>query len=205
MDSMPNTPERNEVPAILQNGLLKKPPRWKAVLQSTFGEYGYLLFAALIPVVLFYLMYLLGRQLHPFGDGTVLVFDLTGQYVSFYEGLHDILRGEADLLYSFSRNLGGEFLGIYDYYVASPFAMLLALFPERFMLEALLILFLLKSALCGFFMGLYLHKHSSGEPNRLAVVVFSVLYAMSSYCVVQQHNSMWIDAVLWLPMLCLGI
>ena len=205
MDSMPNTQERNEVPAILQNGLLKKTPRWKAVLQSTFGEYGYLLFTALIPVVLFYLMYLLGRQLHPFGDGTVLVLDLTGQYVSFYEGLHDILRGEADLLYSFSRNLGGEFLGIYDYYVASPFAMLLALFPERFMLEALLILFLLKSALCGFFMGLYLHKHSSGEPNRLAVVVFSVLYAMSSYCVVQQHNSMWIDAVLWLPTLCLGI
>ena len=202
MNPTNTTPQ--EIPAILKNGSLKKQPRWKMVLSDAFGEYGYLLFAALIPAVLFYIIYL-ARGLYPFGDGTVLVLDLNGQYVSFYEGLHNILRGDADLLYSFSRNLGGEFLGIYDYYVASPFAMLLALFPERFMLEALLLLFMLKAALCGLFMGLYLHKRSAGEPNRLAVITFSVMYAMCSYCVVQQHNSMWIDAVLWLPMLALGI
>ena len=202
MNPTNTTPQ--EIPAILKNGSLKKQPRWKTVLSDAFGEYGYLLFAALIPAVLFYIIYL-ARGLYPFGDGTVLVLDLNGQYVSFYEGLHNILRGDADLLYSFSRNLGGEFLGIYDYYVASPFAMLLALFPERFMLEALLLLFMLKAALCGLFMGLYLHKRSAGEPNRLAVITFSVMYAMCSYCVVQQHNSMWIDAVLWLPMLALGI
>ena len=199
-----STPADQEVTPTLQNGLLKRQHGWKAVWQKYFGEYGYLLVAALIPAVLFYLIYL-AKGLYPFGDGTVLVLDLNGQYVSFYEGLHDILRGEADLLYSFSRNLGGEFLGIYDYYVASPFAMLLALFPERFMLEGLLILFMLKAALCGLNMGIYLHKHASGEPNRLAVITFSVMYAMTAYCVVQQHNSMWIDAVLWLPLLTLGI
>ena len=188
----------------MKDGMLKSRPAWKTVLQKYFGEYGYLLIAALIPAVLFYLIYL-AKGLYPFGDGTVLVLDLNGQYVSFYEALHDILRGDADLLYSFSRNLGGEFLGIYDYYVASPFAMILALFPERFMLEGLLILFMLKAALCSFNMGIYLHKHAAGEPNRLAVIAFSVLYAMTSYCVVQQHNSMWIDAVLWLPLLTLGI
>ena len=200
-----NASADRKVSVTLKNGMLKKLPRWKATLQDTFGEYGYLLIAALIPAVLFYLIYLFGRAHYPFGDGTVLVLDLNGQYVSFYEGLYNILHGEADLLYSFSRNLGGEFLGIYDYYVASPFAMLIALFPQRFMLEALLLLFLLKAGLCGLNMGIYLHKHSAGEPNRLAVVAFSVMYAMSSYCVVQQHNSMWIDAVLWLPLLALGI
>lgn len=199
MDSTQNTPK------LGKNGLLKPLTAARSLWDRTLGEYGYLLFATVIPMVLFYLIYLIGKQLYPFGDGTVLVLDLNGQYVSFYEGLYDILHGEADLLYSFSRNLGGEFLGIYDYYVASPFAMLLALLPQRFMLEGLLLLFLLKAGLCGLFMGIYLHKHAAGEPNRLAVVVFSVMYAMSSYCVVQQHNSMWIDAVLWLPMLCLGI
>ena len=94
--------------------LQKKQPSWKTALQKTFGEYGYLLIAALIPAVLFYLIYL-AKGLYPFGDGTVLVLDLNGQYVSFYEGLYDILHGEADLLYSFSRNLGGEFLGKYDH------------------------------------------------------------------------------------------
>ncbi len=167
-------------------------------------DYGYLLFAALIPAVIVYLIYL-ARGLYPFGDGCVLVLDLNGQYVSFYEGLYDILHGDADMLYSFARALGGEFLGIYDYYVASPFAMILALFPRRWMLEGLLVLFMLKTALCGVSMGIYLHKHTKGEPNRLVIVAFSILYAVSSYCIVQQHNSMWIDAVLWLPLLTLGI
>ena len=204
MDSTHNTSTPS--PAKLgKNGLLKPLNSVRSFWDKSFGEYGYLLFAAVIPMVLFYLIYLIGQQIYPFGNGTVLVLDLNGQYVSFYEGLHDILRGEADLLYSFSRNLGGEFLGIYDYYVASPFAMLLALLPERFMLEGLLLLFLLKAGLCGLFMGIYLHKHAAGEPNRFTVITFSVMYAMSSYCVVQQHNSMWIDAVLWLPLLCLGI
>ena len=200
MDSTQNTPKN-----LGKNGLLKPLSSVRSFWERSFGEYGYLLFAALIPMVLFYLIYLIGQQVYPFGDGTVLVLDLNGQYVSFYEGLYNILHGEADLLYSFSRNLGGEFLGIYDYYVASPFAMLLALLPQRFMLEGLLLLFLLKAGLCGLFMGIYLHKHAAGESNRLTVIAFSVMYAMSSYCVVQQHNSMWIDAVLWLPLLCLGI
>ena len=206
MDSTTQTPAKAPKfqPGRLKNGLLNSRFSKKIGLPAFWEEYGYLLLAALIPAVLFYLMYL-GRGLYPFGDGTVLVLDLNGQYVSFYEGLYDILHGDADLFYSFSRNLGGEFLGIYDYYVASPFAMILALFPKRFMLEGLLILFMLKAALCGLNMGIYLHKHAAAVPNRLAVIAFSVLYAMTSYCVVQQHNSMWIDAVLWLPLLALGI
>ena len=173
-------------------------------LKKVYREYGYLLLAALIPAFVVYLLYLV-RGLYPFGDGCVLVLDLNGQYISFYEALHDILNGDADLFYSFSRNLGGEFLGIYDYYVASPFALLLGLFPERMMLEALLALFMLKAALCGVFMGLYLHKHAAGKPNRFVILLFSLMYALSSYCIVQQHNSMWIDAVMFLPLLALGI
>lgn len=195
--------ETVEVPAILKTKAFRPRKPWQIWLSGLWDKYGYLLFAALIPAVIMYLIYL-SRGLYPFGDGTVLVLDLNGQYVSFYEGLHDILHGEADLLYSFSRNLGGEFLGIFDYYVASPFALLLGLFPERFMLEALLLLFLLKTALCGLNMGIYLHKHAA-EPNRLVIITFSILYALSSYCIVQQHNSMWIDAVLWLPLLVLGV
>ncbi len=195
------TAKNPDIAALL--GRRRKRSFWHR-FDAIRSEYGYLLLAALIPAVVVYLLYLV-RGVYPFGDSCVLVLDLNGQYISFYEALHDILRGDADLLYSFSRNLGGEFLGIYDYYVASPFAMLLALLPERWILGGLLMLFMLKSALCGLFMGIFLHKHSDGKPNRLMVITFSLMYALCSYCIVQQHNSMWIDAVLWLPLLALGI
>ena len=186
-------------PTLTQRISRRLPKKWA----PRFTEYGYLLLAALVPAVIMYLIYLV-RGLYPFGDECVLVLDLNGQYVSFYDALRDIVRGDADILYSFSRNLGGEFLGIFDYYVASPFAVILALFPKSRLLEGLLVLFLLKVAISGFTMGFYLHKHSENL-NRLAVIAFSVMYALCSYAVVQQHNSMWIDAFMWLPLLTYGI
>ena len=164
---------------------------------------GYLLLCMLIPAAVMYLIYF-AREIHPIGDGSVLVLDLNGQYVWFFEALRNFVHGDASLLYSFSRALGGEFLGIYAYYLASPLSYLLALFPEDRMLEGLLFLFLLKTALCGGSFGLYMHRTAKNR-NRTAIVVFATCYALSAYGIVQQHNTMWIDAMMWLPMITLGM
>ncbi len=166
-------------------------------------EYNFLLWCMLIPAALVFLIYLV-RGLHPFGDGCVLVLDLNGQYVWFFEALRNFVRGDAELLYSFSRALGGEFLGIYAYYLASPLSFLVCLFPTDRMLEALLCLFLLKTALCGATFGYYMHKTMKTQ-NKLCIILFASFYALSSYALVQQHNTMWIDAVMWLPLITLGI
>ena len=156
-----------------------------------------------IPVFLVYLIYL-AREIHPFGDGCVLVLDLNGQYVWFFEALRNFVYGDGSLLYSFERALGGEFLGIYAYYIASPFSYLVCLFPKTKMLEALLTLFLLKTAICGGTFGYYMKK-TAVRKNPVSIVIFSVCYAVSSYAIVQQHNTMWIDAMMWLPLITLGI
>ena len=160
-------------------------------------------FCFIIPVILMYLLYL-ARQIHPFGDGAVLVLDLNAQYVYFFEALRDFVHGDNSLLYSFSRALGGEFVGIYAYYIASPLSYIVALFPKTMMLEALLTLFLLKCGLCGLSFGFYLHKNSKNT-NRVMVIAFSTMYALSAYAIIHQHNTMWIDALIWLPLLTYGI
>ncbi len=165
--------------------------------------YSYLALCFLIPAILMYLLYLV-RGIHPFGDGSVLVLDLNGQYVYFYEALRNAVFGKESLLYSFSRALGGEFLGIYAYYLASPFSYIVCLFPEGKILEALLFIFVLKTGLCGTTFGIYLHKTSRHiVPSK--IIAFSTMYALCSYAIVQQHNSMWIDALIWLPILTLAI
>lgn len=166
-------------------------------------KYSYLAYCFGIPVVLYFLIYL-SMGLHPFGNGSVLVLDLNGQYVYFYEALRNAVVGDTSLLYSFARQLGGEFLGIYAYYVASPFSYIVCLFPQDRMLEALLCIFLIKAGISGLTMGYYLHK-TAERLNKTNVIICAVLYSMCSYAVVQQHNSMWIDALMWLPLLTLGI
>ena len=89
----------------------------------------------------------------PFGDKTVMTLDLNGQYVYFFEALRDCVWGDKSLLYSFSRALGGEFLGIYAYYLASPLSYIVALFPKENMTEA--IFFMLSSVVLMAFMDLF--------------------------------------------------
>ncbi len=166
-------------------------------------KYSYLFFAFFIPVFIMYIVYV-AMEIHPFGDNSVLVLDLNGQYVYFFEALRNFVRGDASLLYSFSRALGGEFMGIYAYYLASPFSYIVALFPTERMLEALLVLILLKVGLCGTTMGYYLHKNSA-KLNKYIIIAFSTMYALCAYAVVYQNNIMWIDALICLPLITYGL
>ncbi len=203
---------KSEVSINVNSALEKAPKRaafaaffgaFKEKSKTVFKEYGYIGIAAAIPALIFFLIYL-SRGLYPFGNGTVLVLDLNGQYVYFFEALRNaVLEGE-NLLYSWSRALGGEFLGMYAYYLASPLSYLVCLFPKDKTQEFLLVMFLIKAAICGGTMGFYLHKHSVTR-NRFTVLTFSVMYALSAYCVVQQSNTMWIDAVMWLPLVTYGV
>ncbi len=167
------------------------------------SQYSYLFFAFFIPAVIMYIVYA-AMEIHPFGEHSVLVLDLNGQYVYFFEALRNFVRGDASLLYSFSRALGGEFMGIYAYYLASPLSYIVALFPTTKMLEALLVIILIKTGLCGASFGFYLHKNSKHH-NKFIIVAFSVMYALCAYAVVYQNNIMWIDALICLPLITYGI
>lgn len=171
-------------------------------LSSFFRRRGYLLLAFFIPALLMFAVYAVWG-VHPFGESSVLVLDLNGQYVYFFQALRDFVYGEGSLLYSFSRALGGEYLGIYAYYLASPLSYIVALFPEHMLLEALYTILVIKVGLCGLTMAIYLRV--SRKIQKPLCVAFSILWALSAYAVVYQHNTMWIDCVALFPLLVLGL
>lgn len=167
------------------------------------SPYSYLFFCFAIPVAIMYLIYIT-MEIYPFGDGSVLVLDLNGQYVSFYETLRTLIYEGGSFTYTFLRGLGGEFIGIYAYYIASPLSYIVALFPQDMMLDALLIIILIKTGLCGLTFGFYLHKNSK-HPSKPVIIALSVIYALSAYAVIYQSNIMWIDSIMWLPIITYGI
>ncbi|MBQ6892573.1 MAG: YfhO family protein [Clostridia bacterium] len=162
----------------------------------------YLLFAFLAPALLMLAAYF-AFQVYPFGQKSVLVLDLSAQYVFFFNELRRAIFGDASLIYSFSRALGGEFIGIFAYYLSSPLSWIVAIFPEDMMLDALLTLFVTKCGLCGLTLAWYLDRHNIG--TKISRVIFGILYAMCGYAIVYQHNTMWIDCLYMLPLVALGI
>ncbi len=155
-----------------------------------------------LPVAIMYLVYCC-YGVHPFGDLSVLVLDLNGQYVSYYEMMRDAIWGDGSLIYSWSRNLSGETLGMFGYYLASPFMWIVILFPRSMILGAIEIMELAKVGCCGLSMGYYLRKSKGAKES--SQIIFGTSYALMTYIVVELMNPMWIDGMIWLPVILLGI
>lgn len=176
-------------------------------MKKTFKEACYTnkwlyIFVFAMPFIIMYVVYAL-FHVHPFGNGSVLVLDLNGQYVYYYEALRDAVWGKSSLIYSWSRNLSGEMFGIFAYYLASPFSIITLIFPRSMLLTSLKIMQLCKIGAASVTCAVYL-RHSKNT-CRNTTVIFSILYAMMSYTIVQLMNPMWVDGVVFLPLIILGL
>lgn len=163
--------------------------------------YLYVLAFLAAPTVLL-LVYAL-RGVYPFGQESVLVLDLNAQYIYYYEAFRDVFLGNSSLLYSFSRILGGEMIGTYAYYLASPFSFILLLFPGYLLTEAIMIMILVKVGAAALTLAVYLKIGRNAEP--WLIMLFSLIYGLSSYNIIQTMNPMWLDGPIFFPLIILAI
>ncbi len=140
--------------------------------------------------------------LAPFGDRSLLVSDAQGQYLSYFALYQDLFAGKADWFYSFGKLLGGSLSGLFAYYLASPFNLILLLFPKEQIPLAVDWMILLKMSACGLTMGLYLRRCFGLRPESL---VLTTAYALCGYNNAYAWCVMWLDAAVLLPLVALGI
>ncbi len=184
------------------NSQEKGQPTFFNKIKLCFFNHWCLVFALFVPIALLGICWAFTFSIYDHRLST-LILDANAQYVYFFEQLQDVLRGEASLFYTFERAMGGEFLGNFTYYLASPISLLVGLFPKGMVPEAIAIMMLLKAGLSGLTFCIYLKK--THQRNPLAFSMFSVMYALCAYAVAYQSNIMWIDALIWLPLITLGI
>ena len=144
-------------------------------------------------------------QVWPVGKNSVLVLDLNAQYIYYFEQLRDILTGNGSILYSFERALGGEFMGIFAYYLSSPFSLIVALFPKDMITEAMYVILVLKCGCTGLAFGYLLNKTRGDRLRCVYQVMFSTMYALSGFAVVMQHNVMWTDNLIAFPLILVAM
>lgn len=156
----------------------------------------------LLPAAILFVSYII-FQVWPFGENSVLSLDLNAQYVYYYDYMYDVFAGDESILYSWSRNLSGEFMGIIGYYLASPFNLLVWLFPREWITEGLLTMMIAKAGASGLACSFFLRKHRGC--NQTTTVTFSVMWALCGYFVVQTMNPMWLDGLIALPLIAAGV
>ncbi len=155
-----------------------------------------------IPAFIMFIVYVMTR-VYPFGDNTILISDCNAQYIDYFAYLKTIITTNNDFLYTFSKNLGGDMIGLTAYYLISPLNIIPLFFSNAMLPVGLSLLVLVKIGLCGLTLNYFL-THSFDKTTWHSLI-FSTTYALCGYTMAYYWDVMWIDGVIILPLVILGI
>lgn len=139
----------------------------------------------------------------PFGSITVMRMDLYHQYGPLFAELYDRIVEHKSLLYSWITGGGSSFLGNYLNYLSSPLSFLIFLFDKEDISYAITFIVAFKCILSATSFSYYLKK--SFNKDNYFLSAFGILYAFSAYFLAYYWNVMWLDAMIMLPLIALGI
>ncbi len=144
----------------------------------------------------------------PFGEESFLVSDLYHQYFPFFVEFVRKVRAGEGILYSWNMGMGTNFYVVFAYYLASPLNWVAFLFPERYLIDVVSYLVVLKVGLAGLTSYLFFVNRSKGDKSVRAgyvALLFSFCYAMSGYVAAYSFNIMWVDCIVLVPLVALGL
>lgn len=174
----------------------------------------------LLPVVSMLVIFAI-KGIYPFGGRSFLSTDLYHQYMPFFSEFVRAVKSGQGLSYTWNVGIGSNFLALYVYYLASPAHWLGLLVPETHIMEFITYLVVVKIGLCGLTAFLYLRSRGrvraeevSGESfsgiaelgqSDYMALFFSLAYALSGFLAAYNWNIMWLDCVILLPIIVLGL
>ena len=163
----------------------------------------YYTLSILIPAMMILAIFLL-FTITPFGNRTWLTIDLGQQYVDFFSYYQDtLLHHPEQFFYSFSKSIGGEMVSLWAYYLLSPFNLLFLLIPRSAIAMGVSLLIFLKLDSCTVSFAVLLDVKF--KQRNWKTLLFALSYGFMSYLSANQFNVMWLDALIGLPLIILGV
>ena len=162
------------------------------------------LLAAIVTAAIYWLVMFWGDYV-PFGINTPAVTDAKLQYLDLFSYYRDVLTGQNSAVYTFSNTLGGSTAAIWAYYLASPFNLLVLLFPKDQMNLFLEVLITVKLGAASASFAWFTGRRFPDKISRDMTLLLSVGYGLMQYMLAQGSNVMWLDGVILLPFLILGV
>ena len=155
-----------------------------------------------IPLVLLVVLYH-SKKIYPFGDNMYLRSDCYHQYAPFMMEFYNKLTHGGSFTYSWNVGLGSNFSALYAYYLASPLNSFIGLFSKNYIIEIMNVFIIVKTALSSLSFSYYLSKHF--HTKKITLASMSIFYAINSYFCAYSWNLMWLDCLVLLPLIVLGL
>lgn len=139
----------------------------------------------------------------PFGNQNLLVGDMGAQYSPFFTYFRHILTTGQFTGFSFSGGIGENIFPLLAYYLLNPFNLIVLLFPANQIPIAITWMLVVKIAAMAMTMSFFLGRHF--KKLTWLLPIFAVAYSLCGFVAANFVNIMWLDALIYLPLICNGI
>ena len=146
--------------------------------------------------------------LPPFSKSSIHSGDFLSQYFPLYIGLHKMLwNGDfSGLFWSFEKSLGGAMPSVWGFNSLSPFTFLYVLFPISSFHVISYIIPLIRFGVMGVVFGYFIEKKYQAVSKRYWLAVgLCTSYALSGFIISQHYNPNFLDNLVYVPFIFLGI
>ena len=153
-------------------------------------------------ITILYLIYMIICRIHPFGDHSLFRSDVKGQYFEYWIYMKNAFMGKDSFIYSFTKSIGGNVFGIWTYYLLSPYNILFLISKPESYIDIFTLMTYLKILSAS--LALYAFSKYKTQNNQIKIFV-SIAYGLMGYVVAYQMNIMWLDGVILLPIIAIGV
>lgn len=165
-------------------------------------NYNYLYLTTLLGLIVIITVYIL-QDIAPFGRNSMLTVDFFHQYGPMLAEFFDRIHTKESLIYSFNTGLGLPFFRNFFNYLSSPLNIIIFLFKRKDLIMSYSFIIGIRSIISAITMSYYLRKKFNTKTPIL--IGLGLLYAYSAYFTAYYWNIMWLDGLIFLPLIILGI
>jgi len=153
-------------------------------------------------ITILYLIYMIICKIHPFGEYSLFRSDVKGQYFEYWIYMKNAFMGKDSFIYSFTKSIGGNVFGIWAYYLLSPYNILFLISKPESYIDIFTLMTYLKILSAS--LALYAFSKYKTQNNQIKIFA-SIAYGLMGYVVAYQMNIMWLDGVILLPIIAIGV
>lgn len=145
-----------------------------------------------------------GAGFYPFGSGSVSWCDMNQQTIPLLIDFKDILDGKSGMFLNMNNAAGMNFYGVFFFFLASPFSLLVKFVDKADMAVFANILVLLKLMTAAVTAQIYFRAYQKKLSRPLSVIL-SMMYALCGYGMLFYQNVIWLDMMYLFPLLMLSL
>ena len=174
----------------------------KINIKNIWKNYKNLLLTFICALSVIIILYVI-NEVAPFGKYSMLAVDFYHQYGPMMGEFFDRVKNSSNFIYSFNMGMGLPFFRNYFNYMSSFFNIILFLVKRENLLASYSVIIGLKAVVSAVAMNIFLNYKFKKKSYIHSII--AIIYAFNNYFTAYYWNIMWLDGLVLLPIVVMGI